>query len=114
MSKTLSLGRTILFAGIAAALLAVLPAAAGSVPQAQPALTPACQLGIPATFATFASSAPAVAIPAVPQWLAGGGVSSVLQHKFHGFCPCGCSSVPNCNTNADCGGATCSPNISCC
>lgn len=107
--------RTILFACIAAALLAVLPAAASPVP-AQPAitspaaapLTPACNLEAPAT---FASPAPAISTPALPEWLAIDGSSSI---KYHGYCPCGCSSVKNCNTNADCGGGTCSQFISCC
>jgi hypothetical protein len=107
MSKLFT--RTILFAGIAAVLLAALPAAAAPAPQAQPAA--ACKLDVPAP---FASPAPAVAAPALPEWLAGGGISSTLNHKFHGFCPCGCSSVPNCDTNADCGGGTCSQFISCC
>ena len=35
-------------------------------------------------------------------------------HRFHGYCRCGCSSVPNCNTSADCGGGACSATISCC
>jgi hypothetical protein len=34
--------------------------------------------------------------------------------KFRGFCQCSCSSIPNCNTSADCGGGTCSAFISCC
>jgi len=117
--------RTILFtslACLAAALFAALPAAAAPAPPAQPAsvgaaapaaspLTPACKLDVPAP---FASPAPAGATPALPEWLAGGGLSSTLGRKFHGFCPCGCSSVPNCNTDADCGGSTCSQFISCC
>jgi hypothetical protein len=118
MSKPFA--RVILFTALAAAL-AALPALAGP-PPAQPAiagatataispLTPSCQLDVPAA---FASPAPAISTPAVPDWLTTGGLSSALSHKFHGFCPCGCSSVPNCNTNADCGGATCRPNISCC
>ena len=34
--------------------------------------------------------------------------------KLRGFCACSCSSVPNCNTSADCGGNACSAFISCC
>jgi hypothetical protein len=35
--------------------------------------------------------------------------------KFHGFCPCGCSFEPDCNTSADCfGGAACMTAPSCC
>jgi hypothetical protein len=106
MSKLFT--RTILFAGIACILLAALPAGAAPVSQAQPAAP--CKLDVPSP---FASPAPAVAAPALPEWLAGG-ISSASSHKFHGFCPCGCSSVPNCNTNADCGGGTCGQFISCC
>jgi hypothetical protein len=112
--------RTILFAGIAAALLAALPAAA--VP-AQPApaapaavtapATPACQLNLASPFA----APPAASAPALPEWLdldANGGISTAPSHKFSGFCPCGCSTKPDCNTDADCGGGTCSQFISCC
>ena len=34
--------------------------------------------------------------------------------QFHGFCRCGCSTIPDCNTSADCGGGVCSKAISCC
>ena len=34
--------------------------------------------------------------------------------RFHGFCRCGCSTIPDCNTSADCGGGVCSTAISCC
>lgn len=33
---------------------------------------------------------------------------------YHGYCRCSCSRVPDCNTNADCGGARCLSGISCC
>jgi hypothetical protein len=62
----------------------------------------------PAFLAESATPAPAVATPAR---LAPAG----LARKFHGFCPCGCSFVPDCNTSADCfGGATCQTAPSCC
>jgi hypothetical protein len=49
---------------------------------------------------------PASSLSAETAW--GGG-------KFHGFCPCGCSAIPDCNTSADCyGGATCFRTPSCC
>jgi hypothetical protein len=114
MSKPFA--RTTLFACIAVVLLAVLPAAAApaqpavagpAVPAVSP-LTPSCNLDAPAT---FVSPAPAVSTPALPEWLAIDGNSSI---KYHGYCPCGCSSIKNCNTNADCGGGTCSQFISCC
>jgi hypothetical protein len=35
-------------------------------------------------------------------------------NKFRGFCVCSCSSIPNCNTSADCGGSACTRTISCC
>jgi hypothetical protein len=115
MSKLFT--RTILFAGIACILLAALPAGAGQAPQSAVAgvaasaaapLTPGCKLDVAST---FASPAPAISTPALPEWLAVGDSPSV---KFTGYCPCGCSSIKNCNTNADCGGATCSKFISCC
>lgn len=117
MSKTFT--RAVLFASFALALLAALPALAGEAPQPAVAgvaapvaspLTPSCKLDVPPA---FASPAPAASAASLPEWLEAG-LSTVVSKKFHGFCPCGCSSVPNCNTNADCGGGTCSAFISCC
>jgi hypothetical protein len=36
------------------------------------------------------------------------------SRPFHGHCKCSCSSIPDCNTSADCGGAPCLAAISCC
>ncbi|HET7177049.1 MAG TPA: hypothetical protein VFI63_00010 [Solirubrobacterales bacterium] len=66
-----------------------------------------CQAA-PPFLAESATSAPAVATPARFD-------PAGLANKFHGFCPCGCSFVPDCNTSADCfGGATCQTAPSCC
>ena len=40
--------------------------------------------------------------------------SRAESKRFHGYCRCGCSTVPNCDTSADCGGGACSAAISCC
>jgi hypothetical protein len=117
MSKPFA--RTVLFATLALALLAALPALAGEAPQPAVArvaapvaspLTPSCKLDVPPA---FASPAPAISAQPLPEWL-DGGLSTVLTKKFHGFCHCGCVNVPNCNTDADCGGSTCGTTISCC
>jgi hypothetical protein len=116
MSKPLR--RTVLFAAIATASLAALPAAALS-PQAQPArvaalaapASPSCTFDVASSFAV-AAQLPTGALT-LPEWLAIGGES--WGTRFHGFCPCGCSNIPDCNTSADCfGGAPCRRTISCC
>ena len=33
---------------------------------------------------------------------------------FRGYCRCTCSSIPNCSTNADCGGSLCLKGPTCC
>lgn len=105
MSKPWS--RTILSLLAALVLLAALPALAAPAPPAVitgSAPTAACHADIASPFTT---AVPAAAVPAAPEWLVG-------RTKFHGFCRCGCSTIPNCNTNADCGGGVCSSTISCC
>jgi len=104
--------RAALVPSLALALLSALPLAAAPAepaPAALPAMAaPATCPAAPAFLAESASPAPAVATPAR---LAPAG----LARKFHGFCPCGCSFVPDCNTSADCfGGATCQTAPSCC
>jgi hypothetical protein len=34
--------------------------------------------------------------------------------QFHGHCLCNCTTVPDCNTSADCGGLPCMGHFSCC
>lgn len=36
------------------------------------------------------------------------------NRPLRGFCRCGCSFTPDCNTSADCGGGVCSKAPSCC
>jgi len=111
--------RKTLLSILALALFAALPALAAPAPAAQPALAaptavtanPACQ---PAVASPFAALAPAASTtPAEPAWMAFGDASA---HKIRGFCRCGCSTTPDCRTDADCGGAvgSCSQFISCC
>lgn len=108
----------LVFSLFALTMLAALPAFAG-----EPAVSVAApQIALPTTgctsaLATLDSTTPDASVPA---WLdlnsanaSPLGVSS--PRKFHGFCPCGCSFVPDCNTSADCfGGATCQTAPSCC
>src|SRR3954471_4788811 len=108
--------RRTLLSILALALFAALPAVAGEAPSGQATVTaptaalaaPPCQLDLASPFAGLAPAA-----PAEPEWMTLSGVSS---RKFHGFCRCGCSSRPDCNTDADCGGGigSCSQFISCC
>lgn len=80
---------------IAVALALSVPTLSGS-----PAFPAKSIEGSPPTVATLDSvSLPGTATHARP---------------FHGFCRCSCSSIPNCNTSADCGGAPCTHSISCC
>jgi hypothetical protein len=34
--------------------------------------------------------------------------------KYHGYCRCSCTHIPDCNTSADCGGSACLGGITCC
>jgi len=45
---------------------------------------------------------------------AGMNQESPASRPLRGFCRCGCSFVPDCNTSADCGGGFCSKAPSCC
>jgi len=92
------------------ACLAALPAmAAPAPPPAQPATTAGVAMTACAPAHAFlGDSATAKPEATAPAWLA-------PAKRFHGFCPCGCSPVPDCNTSADCfGGAPCRTAISCC
>lgn len=116
MSKLLS--RAVLLAASTAVLLTALPAIAAPSSQVQPGQMAA--VAAPAnrscTFdvaGPFTVAAPRASAPTLPEFLSVGGESG--SRRFHGFCPCGCSPIPDCNTSADCfGGAPCRPAISCC
>jgi hypothetical protein len=113
--------RAIVILFSALALLSALPAFAGQaaapaagVPQA---ISPA---GCAPGSLSLALAAPSAGLPA---WLDVDRASVPLDgpsvgptaSKFHGFCPCGCSFVRDCNTSADCfGGAPCFSAPSCC
>jgi len=110
--------RGLVFSLFALTLLAALSAFAGE--EAVPAAAP--QIALPAAgcasaLARLDSTTPDVGVPA---WLdLNSAKASPLDvssaRKFHGFCPCGCSFIPDCNTSADCfGGATCQTAPSCC
>lgn len=71
-----------------------LPGWDGSGGSLQGSAASGCRPGLDFS-ALVAPLTPARALPAgqAPSW--GGG-------RFHGFCPCGCSGIPDCNTSADC------------
>jgi hypothetical protein len=104
-----SIAGIVLFAPLPVVAAPAAPASAGTFAAA----IGACPVNLASPQAT-----PAVPPTAVlPEWLdldANDGLSTVFKHKFHGFCRCGCSNIPDCNTDADCGGSTCSTAISCC
>jgi hypothetical protein len=98
---------------LAVALLCALPAfAAETQAPAQPA-PPAAPLAAPACLAPALTGLLTPAQPVesadIPAWLDLGS-----EKRFHGYCHCGCSTIPDCNNDADCGGASCGRGISCC
>lgn len=110
--------RTTLLVLAALALLAALPAAAAPAPAhvaAAPAM-PSCgqaslPFALPAALAPAASAATASA-HSLPAWLAGPRAAGASD--FQGFCHCGCSEEPDCNTDDDCSGGHCNEYRSCC
>ena len=94
--------------GCAATVLAGPAPGAVNAPEATSA--PTCSLNLEALSAV-ATEAPPVQMerpgsaPVEPEFLAPG---------FKRYCRCSCSSVPNCNTSADCGGSACLAGITCC
>ena len=44
----------------------------------------------------------------------GTSAASPSPTPYRRFCACGCSSIPDCNTDADCSNHRCLPAISCC
>jgi hypothetical protein len=109
--------RTLLLAALAVVLLGAVPAFAGEAPATVPAApapavaAPDCAPALP-VLGNFTPAEPA-ANADTPDWLSAHPLIT-LGKKFHGYCHCGCVPVPNCNTDADCGGATCGTTISCC
>lgn len=92
------------------ALLSVLPAAAAPpTPPAAPATTACSQ---PFTLFDIVTPEPA-STPTLPDWLDNPTASSTAV-IFHGYCACECSTIKDCNTNADCSNHRCSRAISCC
>jgi hypothetical protein len=102
--------RTLLFSLLVMSLLCALPAFAAE-PQGQPGVVPAAVSACAPSLSVTGLLAPATPVERadVPAWLE---VRSSV--KFHGYCHCGCSAIPDCNTSADCGGAPCGRGISCC
>ena len=45
---------------------------------------------------------------------AGPELSSAAARPMRGYCRCSCSFIPNCTTNADCGGGLCLKGPTCC
>ena len=94
------------FAGLVVLAIAVLTPASVRLSRSRIAAVPAATASISAYLE--APALPDRVSPSVPK-------TTLLASKpFRGFCACSCSSVPNCNTSADCGGAACTHSISCC
>ena len=92
-----------------AALLAALPAAAApTAPAAAPAAIACLQ---PVTLSDIMASEPEPAL-ALPAWL--DSATPASSTVFRGYCACECSTIRDCNTNADCSNHRCLKAISCC
>jgi hypothetical protein len=104
--------RNLTLALIAAALLSALPAAAVSNP-AQPASPPAASAcPQPSTLFDLASPQPNYT-PAPPAWRNDPSPASTPV-LYRGYCACECSTIKDCNTDADCSNHRCLKAISCC
>jgi hypothetical protein len=110
MRASTSLQRTLWI--LTVGLLCALPAFAAEAQAPTQAVPPAAALTGPACAPAFAGL---LITPAQPVENAGTSAWIELGAKrFHGYCHCGCSPIADCNTDADCGGATCGRGISCC
>jgi hypothetical protein len=104
--------RNLTLALIAAALLCALPAAAASNPvqPAAPSAPTACPL--PAPLFDLAAPQPN-STPAPPAWR--NEPSPAAPPIFYrGYCACECSTIKDCNKDADCSNNHCARTISCC
>jgi len=101
--------RNLTLALIAAALLSALPAAAASNP-ARPAAPSACPQPVP--LFDFAAPQPNFT-PAPKAWQNEPSPAS-KPVIYRGYCACECSTIKDCNTDADCSNNHCSLAISCC
>ncbi|MFY9824913.1 MAG: hypothetical protein WAM82_26280 [Thermoanaerobaculia bacterium] len=100
------MSRVLVLALATVALLSALPASAAP----QPAVPAATACPQPVTLFDIVAPEPEAA-PALPAWLDDStGVSTV----FRGYCACECSTIRDCNTNADCSNHRCLKAISCC
>jgi hypothetical protein len=120
--------RLLTFAALALALALIpavgpRPACAAEVPSPTGGSLPAAVSPAPAPAACALSLAPEPAMSRLttaeallPASSLSNGVDTAWGGgRFHGFCPCGCSAIPDCNTSADCfGGAHCFRTPSCC
>jgi hypothetical protein len=92
-----------------AALLAALPAAAAPAAPAVAAAATACPQ--PVTLSDILTPAPEPSL-ALPAWL--DSATPASSTVFRGYCACECSTIKDCNTNADCSNNRCLKAISCC
>jgi len=101
--------RNLTLALIAAALLSALPAAAASAP-AQPAAPSACPQPVP----LFDFGAPQPNFTPAPKAWQNEPSPAAKPVIYRGYCACECSTIKDCNTDADCSNNHCSLAISCC
>ncbi len=103
--------RNLTLALIAAALLSALPAAAASNP-APPAAPSACPH--PAPPFDFTAPQPNFT-PAPKAWQNDPTPATTpIATTYRGYCACECSTIRDCNTDADCSNHRCLRAISCC
>ncbi|MGH7486459.1 MAG: hypothetical protein ACREMY_12805 [bacterium] len=106
------MSRIVILTLAAVALLAVLPATAA------PATSPVASVATVAgpcpqtvTLADIVSPEPEGTL-ALPAWL--DAPTPASSTVFRGYCACECSTIRDCNTNADCSNHRCLKAISCC
>ena len=104
--------RNLTLALFAAALLIALPAAAATNPAqpSAPSAPTACPQ--PAPLFDFAAPQPNFT-PAPPAWQ-NDPKPAAKPVLYRGYCACECSTIRDCNTDADCSNNHCSLAISCC
>lgn len=105
MSRKVALALAVL------ALLCAIPSFAGPAAPAAPSPSPTCPHSALFELATPAPEASA----ALPDWLEDVKTgTSEARHHFRGYCACECSTIKDCNVDADCSNNRCSAAISCC
>ena len=105
------MSRKVVLAVTVLALLCAIPALASSAAPAAPSPSSTCPHSVLFELATPAPEAAS----ALPDWLEDvSAATSTAHHHVRGYCACECSTIKDCNVDADCSNNRCSAAISCC